>query len=59
MLAFNLFLFLSTRDRTYFFYALFQLGMVLSAQPQPLDGERLLQALTHRGKHDMNSNLWA
>jgi two-component system, NtrC family, sensor kinase len=30
MLLFNLFLFLSTRDRTYFFYALFQLGMVLT-----------------------------
>jgi hypothetical protein len=30
MLVFNLFLFLSTRDRTYFFYVLFQLGMVLT-----------------------------
>ncbi|WP_224366281.1 sensor histidine kinase [Hyalangium versicolor] len=30
MLLFNAFLFLSTRDRTYFFYSLFQLGMVLT-----------------------------
>ncbi|WP_224248463.1 sensor histidine kinase [Hyalangium gracile] len=30
MLLFNLFLFLSTRDRTYFYYSFFQLGMVLT-----------------------------
>lgn len=30
MLLFNFFLFLSTRDRTYFFYSLFQLGMMLT-----------------------------